>query len=164
MAPVILAKFKLVEFLNVPVDFNRKLDGEPLFGRTKTWRGIIGGAICGMLVIALQTLIYKNVSGVAFLYLFVYDFPAVLLLGFLQGLGVGLADLMKSFFKRRLHIPSSARFMPFDQMDFIGGVILGSLIYQLPTAHLAAILIISPVLPMVANWIAFRLKWKKVPW
>lgn len=164
MVPVILARFKLAEFLNVPVDFNRQLNGEPLFGKTKTWRGIFGGAICGVLVITIQTLVYRNVSGAAWLYLFAYDFPFVLLLGFLQGLGVGLADLIKSFFKRRLGIPSSARFAPFDQMDFIGGLILGNIVYQLPVAHLVAILLISPVLPLVANGIAFRLKWKKVPW
>lgn len=161
IAPVFLCKFKLLEFLNVPVDFNRKLDGEPLFGKTKTWRGIFGGAIAGMLMIFIQALILEKAPVLAPLYLLQYQLPSVLWLGFLQGLGVGLMDLLKSFFKRRLGIPSSAPFRPYDQLDFVGGIILGSLFFQLPAGHLAAILIISPALSFGMSWIGLRIRWKK---
>ncbi len=162
--PVILARFKVLEFLNIPVDANKKLGGEPVFGKTKTWRGIIAGAIFGLIIASLQTVIYQQFPGSHFLNLFPYEFPFMLLLGFLQGLGVGLGDLLKSFFKRRMHVPSTAPFIPFDQLDFIGGLILCLPVYQIPPAHLLVLLLVSPLLPVISNLTAYKLGWKKVPW
>lgn len=162
--PILLARFKIWEFLNVPVDFNFHCKGEAFFGKTKTYRGIIGGTLAGMLMIFLQTLIYKYFGDLRWLYIFEYIFPNILFLGFLMGFGLGLGDLVKSFFKRRLHIDSTKPFVPFDQMDFLGAVVLSYFFYNLGTDHLLAILIISPALPVAANIVAYKFGWKKVWW
>lgn len=162
--PILLAKYKVAEFLNVPVDFNIKLGGFLVFGRTKTYRGIIGGVFAALIIIILQILIYNAVPESHYLYLFQYEFPGILWLGVLMGLGEGLGDLIKSFFKRRLNLKSGTPFFPFDQMSFLGALLLSSIYYMPEFNYILAIVILSPALPIAANLIAYRLKWKKVWW
>jgi len=160
--PVLLARFNLFEGLNIPVDFGIKLRGNYIFGKTKTYRGIIGGAIGGILVAIMQ--FGGAEAGFNHLNIIDYDPWTAIFLGFLMGLGEGLGDLIKSFFKRRLGIASSASFMPFDQLSFLGALILSFLIYIPPVEIIISILIISPMMPIVANLIAYKLGWKKVWW
>ncbi len=162
--PVLLCRFRLFEFLNVPVDFNMKFGGEPMVGATKTWRGIIGGVFGAMLFIKVQFLIYEFFPSSAFLYLFPYEFPNILILGALFGLGEGFGDVIKSFIKRRLHVKSSAPFFPFDQFSFIGALLLSFLYFVPEVPYIIAILIISPLFPIVSNIVAYKLGWKKVWW
>jgi CDP-2,3-bis-(O-geranylgeranyl)-sn-glycerol synthase len=90
--------------------------------------------------------------------------PSVLWLGFLMGLGEGFGDVIKSFIKRRLNIGSGKPFIPFDQMSFLGALLL-SLIFYVPSGgHILAIIVISPLLPVIANIVAYNLGWKKVWW
>jgi CDP-diglyceride synthetase len=44
-----------------------------------------------------------------------------LLPGFLMGLGTGIGDAVKSFFKRRIDIAPGASWPVFDQLDFFAG-------------------------------------------
>ena len=162
--PVLLAKFNLFEWLAVPVDFGLKINGQFFFGKTKTWRGIIGGIAGAMAVIVIQTLIYDYSGNASGLFMFSYRMPEVLILAFYLGFGEGLGDLIKSFIKRRLHIESSAPFFPFDQMSFLGALLLSTLYYVLPAGQIISILIISPLLPVVANILAYKIGWKKVWW
>ena len=97
-------------------------------------------------------------------YLFAYNFPDVLLFGVLLGFGEGLGDAIKSFFKRRLNIASSMPFFPFDQFSFLGALILGSFYYVPSVGHIFVIVILSPIVPVFANLVAFKLGWKKVWW
>lgn len=163
-APVLLNRLGWWKFLFVPVDGGAMLAGEPIFGKTKTWRGLIGGALAGTLIALFQYGIYIFLPGVHWLYLLPYDAPTILGLGFLLGLGEGLGDLFKSFFKRRLHIQSSGPFFPFDQMSFLGALMLGSFYYLPSFEHLLVIVVFSLIIPVVSNVIAYKLKWKSVPW
>lgn len=163
-APVLLNRLGWCKFLFVPIDGGKKLWGEPLFGKTKTWRGLLGGALAGTLVAAAQYGVYISFPSSHWLFLFPYDSVSVLGFGFLLGLGEGLGDLAKSFFKRRLHIQSSGPFFPFDQMSFLGAVLLGSLYYLPSFEHLVVIVIFSLIIPVVSNLVAYKLKWKSVPW
>ena len=95
-APV-LARDVLGKRLALPIDFNVAfIDERPLFGSTKTWRGIIAAMLC---------------CG-----------PAAWLLGFNPWLGLvvaGLAmfgDLLASFIKRRLKLAPSSRALGLDQV------------------------------------------------
>jgi len=161
-APVLLDRFGVCEFLKKRIDGGVNFRGEPLFGKTKTWRGLIGGVLVGMIVVALQAVLYAWIPEIRFLYLFSYELPHVLILGFLLGLGEGLGDLVKSFFKRRLHIKSSGPFFPFDQLSFLGAIILASLYYLPSWQHLFVLILVSPLIPVVANVVAYKLGWKKV--
>lgn len=161
-APVLLNQLDWFKSLKKPIDGGYKLGENDLFGRTKTWRGLLGGAVAGSLVAGLQILLYIGVSDVQGWFLFPYDSVGVLWFGFLLGLGEGLGDLLKSFFKRRLGKKSSSPFFPFDQMSFLGALALGS-IYYIPSAHhILAIVVFSLFIPVVANIIAYKLGWKAV--
>ncbi len=79
------------------VDAGRKfIDRQPLFGESKTWRGIIA-AIVATWALAL-VLGYSGELGV--------KFAAYAMLG----------DLLSSFMKRRMGIPPSGRMMGVDQV------------------------------------------------
>lgn len=71
-------------------------DHEPLFGETKTWRGI-AVAVAGCMLLALS-LGYPGILGARF--------ATYAMLG----------DLFSSFIKRRLHIPASGRATGLDQV------------------------------------------------
>ena len=57
MAPVIVKK---INFLGIPIDFNKKINDKPIFGKNKTFRGLIFGIIFAMIITYLQFLLYKN--------------------------------------------------------------------------------------------------------
>lgn len=163
-APVLLDRLGLFCFLAKPIDGGRIFHGDPLFGKTKTWRGLAGGAIAGAIVAGFQMGFYFWFPHIASWHLIPYTGVHILFLGFLMGLGEGLGDLFKSFCKRRLHVPSSAPFFPFDQMSFLGALLLVLLIFTPSAAHILAIIILSPFIPVLANFIAYQLGWKNVPW
>jgi CDP-2,3-bis-(O-geranylgeranyl)-sn-glycerol synthase len=94
-----------------------------------------------------------------------YTFYNSVLIGFLLGFGALLGDSIKSFFKRQLSIKPGRPFPVFDQIDYV----LGSLLLVLTSVNLSwqiivIILLISPLLPIIANIIAYSLKLKKVWW
>jgi len=94
-APVI-ARCLLGDRWATPVDAGLYLDdGQPLFGHAKTWRGLIAAVLVCAPVGALQGMGLFN--------------------GALFGLLAMLGDLLASFTKRRLGIPTSGRAWFLDQ-------------------------------------------------
>ncbi|MHA7926183.1 MAG: CDP-archaeol synthase [Marinobacter sp.] len=95
-APVVAAAL-LKKRWSAPVDGGRLWrDGRPILGNSKTWRGVVSGALACALFALMTGL------GVVF--------------GFLFGL-LGLAgDMLSSFIKRRLGLASSARALGLDQI------------------------------------------------
>lgn len=162
--PVALTRFKIVEFLNKPIDGGAKLWGQPVLGSTKTWRGMIVGMLAGVIVVALQALAYDRWLTLRQFFLYEYYLWDILFLGFLLGFGILLGDLIKSFLKRRAGVQSSASFFPFDYLDFLGALFLSQIFFPLPWQHVVVILVISPLLSIVANIIGCRLGWKKIWW
>lgn len=162
--PVFLNRYGLFEVLNRPLDGGRFYKGSRLFGATKTFRGIIGGVAGAIFVITVQAFLYHFVISMRQFYLFPYLFPSILILGFLQGLGEGLGDLFKSFWKRRFHIQSSAPFFPFDQLSFLGALLLGAFYFFPEWQHIVSLFVVSPFIPVIANIIAYFSGWKKVWW
>ena len=95
-APVLLA-YALGSRGNIPVDFDKHCkDGRPLFGASKTWRGLIGALLVSCVL--SQHLHYGLSFGIIF--------------GALAMSG----DLFASFIKRRIGLESSARFRGLDQI------------------------------------------------
>ena len=58
MAPVIVKK--LFNKTAVPVDFNKKINGKPMLGKNKTWRGLMFGILFAIVVAFFQFLLFKN--------------------------------------------------------------------------------------------------------
>lgn len=95
-APVILQRYYRGRY-SWPVDSDYKLaDGRPLFGASKTWRGMIAGTTCAAIVAWL----------VGFSFLF----------GLLFGLLSLIGDLVSSLIKRRMNYPCSAKAIGIDQI------------------------------------------------
>lgn len=159
MAPVIVKKINLFV---LPVDFNRQINNKPIFGKNKTFRGFIFGIIFGIIISYTQFLLFdvdffKNSSFI--------NYQNWILFGFLMGFGALTGDLIKSFFKRRLGIEPGARFVPFDQTDFV----IGALIFIMPVFDLSlkifvVSLLLSFVLHIIVNHIAFFLKIRNEKW
>lgn len=136
----------------LPIDFGRNfIDGKPLFGAHKTFRGFLSGLLVGTLV------------GFAQSNLLIFQPPHVLL-GFVLSLGALIGDLIHSFVKRRLSLPPGASFPVADQLDFVVGALFFSLFISPPSLPIAIIiLIVTPPLHLLTNFIAYRLNVKKEP-
>ncbi|MCX6745121.1 MAG: CDP-archaeol synthase, partial [Candidatus Parcubacteria bacterium] len=93
-----------------------------------------------------------------------YEVIDAIVYGFLFGFGVILADAIKSYFKRRKNIKPGDKWFPWDQLDFAGGLILILFVFLPPWYIFLLCLVISPFLPLAANWIGYKLKLKKVAW
>jgi len=145
MAPILL---KWIPIVNIPV--NKKV-----FGENKTWRGIFLGTVVGGLIFWIQKLLY-DVGFQKFSLIDYSDFS--MLLGFLMGLGALLGDLVKSYYKRKAGINPGCPWVPFDQIDFVlGALILGFFVYVPPAEVALLVLILSPFLHVIVNYIGYWL-------
>jgi CDP-2,3-bis-(O-geranylgeranyl)-sn-glycerol synthase len=141
------------------IPYGGKPINEKLLGSHKTWRGLIVAPLVGGLVFLLQQWLY--VQGFQSWALIDYaDFP--IWFGFLQGAGVILGDLVKSFYKRKQGIKPGEPWWGWDQLDFVvGGVVLGFLVYVPPASTVLVLLVFSPILHLLANNIGYMLKINK---
>jgi len=159
MAPVIVKK---IDLLAIPIDFNKKIYHKPILGKNKTFRGFIFGIIFAIIITYLQFLLYrmdffKNIS--------LFNYQNWLLIGFLMGFGALTGDLVKSFFKRRLGYEPGAKFVPFDQTDFVVGALLFiAPILDLTLKVFIVSLLLSFILHVIINHIAFYLKIRNERW
>jgi CDP-2,3-bis-(O-geranylgeranyl)-sn-glycerol synthase len=93
----------------------------------------------------------------------VFNYP--LLFSVLSPLGALLGDLTAAFLKRRLGIAPGGLLPVIDQVDFV----VGALLFSLPLAIIywqlaVAVLIITPPIHLLTNFVAYKLKLKKNPW
>lgn len=160
MAPDI---FKKVNLLLFPVDFNKTWKGKPIFGSHKTWGGLLYACLAGILTFLLQRYLFKFDF---FNQLSIIDYSSTsLFLGFLLGFGAIFGDLIESFLKRRASIEPGKPWIPFDQLDFVLGALLFSLIATiLPWRYYLIILIISPILHVIFDHLGYYLKIRKSKW
>lgn len=139
----------------LPMDFGRKfVDGKPIFGKNKTFRGFFVGLAVGTGVGLAETAVLNSPS---------YS----IMFGLLLSLGALLGDLGGAFVKRRLGI-SPGNLLPIvDQADFIVGALLFSLLLYPPMLdwELAlTVLLITPPIHLLTNFAACKLKLKSNPW
>jgi len=133
-----------------PIDGGKVFsDGRPVFGSHKTIRGFVSGLVVGTLV--------------GFGLSLVIDYSV--LLGFAVSLGALLGDLFEAFVKRRLGYAPGASFPVADQLDFVLGALLFSLFVSPPSWQVAVVvLIITPPIHLLTNFVAYHLGVKKEPW
>jgi len=140
MAPVLVQGH--FESLATPIDGGRCLRGRRVLGDHKTWRGILVGVVVGTVVYELQRL--AQAAGM-WPDLARFDYAQhPLLPGFLLGLGTGIGDSVKSFFKRQVGIAPGASWFPFDQLDFLVGAWLAVSLVDAPP--LLATLACAPII------------------
>jgi CDP-2,3-bis-(O-geranylgeranyl)-sn-glycerol synthase len=156
-----------------PIDSGLVLrDGQRLLGDGKTWRGLGGGIILGMLIGGAQ----HTSSSLAGLEQFAFGDPfQATTLVFLLPLGALLGDMLGSFGKRRMKIKRGAKTRGLDQYDFLIGTVtllllfqtewvLGMYVLDQAIIGLIFIVIITPVLHRAVNILGYRLGKKDVPW
>lgn len=158
MMPVFLKP--VFNFLAYPVDFNKTINGEPIFGKNKTWRGVVVAPIVGTLVFWLQKQLFQ-IHGIPSISFFDYS-TAPLWYGTLMGAGAIIGDLIKSFFKRRLRIPPGVSWFPFDQIDYVVGAVLFIAPWYFPGGkRFVEILLVGLVLHVLTNIIGHLIKLRK---
>jgi CDP-2,3-bis-(O-geranylgeranyl)-sn-glycerol synthase len=133
-----------------PMDFGRNFfDGERVFGRNKTFRGFFFGLAVGIAVGLVEC--------------FFFGYP--ILFSVVSPLGALLGDLAAAFLKRRLRIAPGGLFPIVDQVDFVVGALLFSVPLAIVSLELAvAVIIITPPIHLVTNFVAYKLGLKKNPW
>lgn len=150
-----------------PMDFGKNFfDGKRIFGDGKTFSGFFGGIIGGIFVANLQRITEKSL-GVSLLSSL--DYLDFFLLTSALALGAMLGDLVGSFVKRRLNFKHGESFPVVDQLSFlVFAILIASFtpvfwkiftVFEIITAF-----IITPLLHLAVNVIAFKLKLKEVPW
>ena len=156
-APVVAAK--LLSKLGLrrhPIDFGKNfLDGKRIFGDSKSWEGLVSGVMGGVLTGFIQSSLTNNliVKGI--------------LTGFVLGLGAMMGDLIGAFIKRRLGLRPGEPLPLVDQLLFlVVALYLGiscKLIVMTYEMWLYA-LVLTLLLHILTNYIAYLLKLKNVPW
>ncbi len=137
----------------LPMDFGRNfLDDRRILGKNKTFRGFIFGWGIGFLVGLADSLVFGlNQYGILF--------------SLLTPLGALCGDLCGAFIKRRLNIAPGGLLPIIDQIDFVVGAILFSLPLAIVTLELAVVvMLITPPIHLLTNFLAFKLKLKSNPW
>ena len=149
----------------MPVDMGRNwTDGRRILGDGKTIRGFVGGVTAGILIGAVQ--MYAEISG-----LVPWFPPHTLTAVILLAIGSLLGDMVKSFFKRRQGIDRGGEWFLVDQLDFVVGALLLTLLFDpiwmlntMTIPLLIVILVLTPLLHRTVNIIGYKLGLKKVPW
>jgi CDP-2,3-bis-(O-geranylgeranyl)-sn-glycerol synthase len=150
-----------------PIDGGRTLGGRRLLGDGKTWRGTAVGMLVGALLALALNVAQGSVADASGFALPVLPPAAVLALP----LGAMLGDIAASFLKRRTGRQRGAAFPVLDQLDFVAGALLFTLVVApdwllsvvtLPV--LAVVLVLTPLLHVATNVGAYVLGLKDEPY
>ena len=150
-----------------PIDGGREWNGSRVLGDGKTWRGTVVGTAAGFALALVLNAVNDAVSGALGVGLPVFELHAALALA----LGAMLGDIGASFIKRRSGRERGAAFPGLDQLDFVVGALLVAFlvapgwalaVFTLPV--LAVVVVMTPVLHVTTNVIAYALGLKNEPW
>jgi CDP-archaeol synthase len=100
----LVIKANLFPALAVPLDAGKSYRGRPVFGRNKTWRGVVLTSTFCMLGVLAQQALYtlSAFRGISLLH---YSSFSWLSFGLVVGIAYSASELPNSFVKRRLAIP-----------------------------------------------------------
>jgi CDP-2,3-bis-(O-geranylgeranyl)-sn-glycerol synthase len=161
-----------------PIDFGKTYkDGRRILGDGKTWRGLFAGAFLGMTSGFALSVAAKYAQLYSFpIYLADFTgFPYMIPLIFSICFGALLGDIIESFIKRRIGRERGEDWIPFDQLDFIIGVLFTTLLVSLllyyvgllsynwfsanfTLAHVLTLLIATPFIHLFSNFIHKKMK------
>jgi CDP-2,3-bis-(O-geranylgeranyl)-sn-glycerol synthase len=147
-----------------PIDGGRTLDdGSRILGDGKTWRGTAVGTAAGAVVAVALNALHPYV-GVA-----VDPFPVAAAVSL--PLGAMLGDILASFLKRRTGRERGAVFPVVDQLDFVVVALAltaiaatGWFLDTFTPAVVVAVLVLTPILHVATNALAYAVGLKDEPW
>lgn len=163
----VVQRFDLLPRLNKPLDAGRSFRGQPLFGKGKTWRGLVVAVTgCVLGVLAQKHLIGRAAASV---WLIPYDRTNPLVLGAVMGGAAILGELPNSFTKRRCGIGAgetargvrSVLFYVWDQIDLLTTVWPALLPWVRPrlghvVASVGLVLALHPLLSLLGYLLGAR--------
>ena len=138
-------------------------DGNRILGDGKTWSGLIGGTIGGMIV---------GYGLIVFIHEYIWESLNLSIL-FLLSFGALFGDMTASFYKRRQNLQRGDKFPLLDMYDFIFMSLLLCLIFEREWllswildgwVPLFTILILTPFLHRGVNIIGYKIGVKNEPW
>ena len=150
-----------------PIDGGRSWGEKRILGDGKTWRGTAFGTAAGIALALLLNRLHPMASetiGAAF-----PTFPVVAAVSL--AFGAMLGDILASVLKRRTGRERGAAFPGVDQLDFVVVSLLLTAVvatdwflatFTLPV--LVAVLVLTPLLHVSTNMIAYALGLKNEPW
>lgn len=151
-----------------PIDAGRTWGGSRLLGDGKTWRGTAGGIAAGALLALALNAVHPSVDAVVPGSLPTFPVPVAVLS---LPAGALLGDVAASFLKRRTGRERGAAFPGVDQLDFVVGALAltalvapGWFTNTFTPPVLAVVLVITPVLHVGTNVVAYVLSLKDEPW
>lgn len=152
MIPVFASKLPVLRNWDTPLDVGKTFRGKRIFGKNKTWRGLISGTVVGTLV---ALVIYGSITD------FHLEF---VLIGAAMSAGALIGDAVESFFKRQRGIESGKAWFPFDQTDYIIGGLLFTLPFGiLPLWLIVWVFVIYFGLHLLSSYIGYLLGLKDAP-
>lgn len=148
--------------LNTPVDLGKTFRGKRILGDNKTLRGLLFGILAGELVFLIQQLLaqqsfFPKLNVIPYNHLPWY-------FGFLFGIGALGGDMLKSFLKRQFGIPPGHTWIPFDQIDWIVGLLVVLLLFvSIPLSIIVFGLVLGILLHIIVKFTGFLLGLDKEP-
>ena len=167
----------------IPIDFGKTWkDGRRLLGDGKTWRGLLIGTLMGMIAGFGLSIGAKFINQTEFAYIGLTDFtgfPLMIPIIFSICFGALMGDIIESFLKRRVGKNRGEDWIPFDQLDFILGVLFFSFITagflqimgltyynwfikNFSIWHIIFLLIVTVFFHMLSNFIFRKIKSKSM--
>jgi CDP-2,3-bis-(O-geranylgeranyl)-sn-glycerol synthase len=150
-----------------PIDAGRTVGGRRLLGDGKTWRGTAVGSLAGIVLALALNAIQPAVS--AALAVSLPTFPLAAAVGL--AVGAMLGDIGASFLKRRIGRERGSAVPGLDQLDFVVGALVvtvvvapGWFVSTFSLAVLTVILLLTPLLHVATNVVAYVLDLKNEPW
>ncbi|WP_049985110.1 CDP-2,3-bis-(O-geranylgeranyl)-sn-glycerol synthase [Halobellus rufus] len=150
-----------------PIDGGRTMGGRRLLGDGKTWRGTAVGTAVGVVLALALNAVAAEVGSAAGVDLPTFPLAAAFGLAF----GAMLGDVAASFLKRRTGRERGAAFPVVDQLDFVAGALVCTAIldygwfaetFTLPV--IAVVVVLTPVLHVLTNAVAYLLGLKDEPY
>lgn len=143
-----------------PLDAGRTWRGKRILGDGKTWRGTLGGFLTGFVLAQILNAVSPG---------FLPDFTFVASISL--PMGAVLGDIGASFVKRRTGRSRGESWPGVDQYDFV----VGSWVITILAAPawfngvftppiILTVLLITPILHVTTNYLAYKLDLKDEPW
>ncbi|MFA9515911.1 CDP-2,3-bis-(O-geranylgeranyl)-sn-glycerol synthase [Halopenitus sp. H-Gu1] len=150
-----------------PIDGGRTWNGKRVLGDGKTWRGTAAGTLAGVLLAVGLNAVNGSVSAAIGVELPTFPYHAAFALAF----GAMCGDIAASFLKRRSGRERGASFPGLDQLDFVVAALVFTRVIApdwfgewFTLGVIAVVLVITPVLHVGTNVIAFAIGVKNEPW
>ncbi|MCX7999232.1 MAG: CDP-2,3-bis-(O-geranylgeranyl)-sn-glycerol synthase [Leptospiraceae bacterium] len=150
-----------------PMDFGKNfIDGSRILGDGKTFSGFFGGVLGGIMIANIQRVI-ELLFGIKIFSSLPYNEFLYLVLALAFGSMIG--DAVGSFVKRRFGFERGRSFPIIDQLTFLlFAIAFASLtkgFWELfGTIEIGIAIVITPILHLSVNFIAYKMKLKEVPW